>query len=207
MTNRTVRRYHSGLIAAVLLTSAIGGCGGGGTTNKAASYVDPPANAAAQQAADVSTPTASPETTTPSATPTPATVIKTVTETRAVAFGTRTVRDSALAKGKKKTRTAGRAGVRTLTYKVTVTDGRQTARTLVKSVVTREPVTKVVAVGTKAASSCDPNYSGACVPIAGDVDCAGGGGNGPAYVSGPVRVIGTDVYRLDRDGDGVACDS
>jgi resuscitation-promoting factor RpfB len=56
-------------------------------------------------------------------------------------------------------------------------------------------------------SGCDPNYSGPCVPIASDVDCAGGSGNGPAYVSGPVYVVGTDVYELDRDGDGVGCDS
>lgn len=56
-------------------------------------------------------------------------------------------------------------------------------------------------------SSCDSNYSGACVPVARDVDCSGGSGNGPAYVSGPVTVIGNDIYGLDRDGDGVACDS
>jgi hypothetical protein len=54
-------------------------------------------------------------------------------------------------------------------------------------------------------SGCDPNYSG-CVPIASDVDCAGGSGNGPAY-TGPVRVIGGDPYDLDRDGDGMACES
>lgn len=56
-----------------------------------------------------------------------------------------------------------------------------------------------------APSGCDPNYSG-CVPIASDVDCAGGSGNGPAYAEGPVDVIGTDIYDLDRDGDGVACE-
>ncbi len=54
-------------------------------------------------------------------------------------------------------------------------------------------------------SGCDSNYSG-CVPIDSDVDCAGGSGNGPSYVSGPVRVIGSDIYGLDRDGDGIACD-
>ena len=54
-------------------------------------------------------------------------------------------------------------------------------------------------------SECDPNYSG-CVPIASDVDCAGGSGNGPAYVKGPVRVIGQDIYRLDRDRDGIGCE-
>ena len=54
------------------------------------------------------------------------------------------------------------------------------------------------------APACDPNYEG-CVPIASDVDCAGGNGNGPAYVEGPVRVIGSDPYDLDDDGDGWGC--
>ncbi len=58
-----------------------------------------------------------------------------------------------------------------------------------------------------AASVCDPNYSGACVPIdRGDVDCAGGTGNGPEYVRGPVNVVGEDIYGLDADGDGVGCE-
>jgi len=60
------------------------------------------------------------------------------------------------------------------------------------------------ATQTYAQDSCDPNYEGACVPIASDVDCAGGSGNGSEYVRGPVCVVGTDVYELDRDGDGVA---
>jgi hypothetical protein len=55
------------------------------------------------------------------------------------------------------------------------------------------------------AGKCDPNYSG-CVPIASDVDCKGGSGNGPAYVSGPVQVIGSDIYKLDNDNDGVGCE-
>ncbi|MEW9872614.1 hypothetical protein [Arthrobacter sp. HS15c] len=57
-----------------------------------------------------------------------------------------------------------------------------------------------------APSGCDPNYAGPCVPIASDVDCAGGSGNGPAYVRGPVTVVGSDIYGLDRDGDGVGCE-
>lgn len=56
------------------------------------------------------------------------------------------------------------------------------------------------------AGACDPNYEGACVPVASDVDCAGGSGNGPEYVSGPVYVVGSDIYDLDRDGDGTGCD-
>ena len=62
------------------------------------------------------------------------------------------------------------------------------------------------AANAQPGSSCDPNYSGACVPVASDVDCAGGSGNGPAYVSGPVTVVGKDISGLDRDGNGVGCD-
>ena len=54
-------------------------------------------------------------------------------------------------------------------------------------------------------NGCDPNYTG-CVPIDSDVDCAGGSGNGPSYVDGPVEVIGSDIYGLDADGDGLGCE-
>jgi hypothetical protein len=57
----------------------------------------------------------------------------------------------------------------------------------------------------RSSHACDPNYSG-CVPVATDVDCAGGPGNGPEYVKGPIRVIGRDIYHLDGDGDGIACE-
>lgn len=53
-------------------------------------------------------------------------------------------------------------------------------------------------------SGCHPNYSG-CVPIASDVDCAGGSGDGPAY-TGKVKILGPDVYGLDRDDDGWGCE-
>lgn len=65
--------------------------------------------------------------------------------------------------------------------------------------------TNVESLKTQPTSSCDPNYSG-CVPIASDVDCADGSGDGPAYVRGPIRVIGHDKYGLDRDNDGWACE-
>jgi hypothetical protein len=74
----------------------------------------------------------------------------------------------------------------------------------------KQPAATTTKTTTKAAPTpsgggCDPNYSG-CVPIASDVDCAGGSGNGPAYLSGPVRVTGTDVYGLDADNDGLGCE-
>jgi hypothetical protein len=55
---------------------------------------------------------------------------------------------------------------------------------------------------------CDPNYKGRCLkPNVSDYDCAGGSGNGPYYVRGPVRVVGNDHYRLDSDRDGIGCES
>jgi hypothetical protein len=56
-------------------------------------------------------------------------------------------------------------------------------------------------------SDCTPGYS-PCIPPGGDVDCAGGSGNGPRYVNGPVAVDQTygDPYDLDRDRDGVGCE-
>jgi hypothetical protein len=64
------------------------------------------------------------------------------------------------------------------------------------------------ALGTPAApANCHPSYHGACLPLhAADVDCAGGGGSGPVFVRGPLKVVGPDVYRLDSDGDGIACE-
>ena len=46
-----------------------------------------------------------------------------------------------------------------------------------------------------------------CLTPGSDVDCAGGSGNGPRYVNGPVSVNGSDPYGLDTDGDGVGCES
>jgi hypothetical protein len=58
-----------------------------------------------------------------------------------------------------------------------------------------------------AQEGCTRNYT-PCVPDDPvDVDCAGGSGNGPSYVTGPVRVIGKDVYGLDADHNGVGCEA
>jgi hypothetical protein len=53
--------------------------------------------------------------------------------------------------------------------------------------------------------SCDPNYADACVPIASDVDCAGGRAAVHHRFDGVARVVGRDIYKLDGDGDGWAC--
>ncbi|MEU5876220.1 G5 domain-containing protein [Spirillospora sp. NPDC047279] len=130
-----------------------------------------------------------------------------VTETRPIPYRTTKVNDPALPAGTTKVSRRGARGVMTFTYEVALANGAETGRRLLRRTVTKAPVTRVISIGTKQARQCDPNYTGACVPIAGDVDCDGGSGNGPAYVQGPVRIVGSDIYDLDRDGDGIACDT
>jgi hypothetical protein len=55
-------------------------------------------------------------------------------------------------------------------------------------------------------SACTPGYS-RCLKPASDYDCAGGTGDGPRYVQGPIRVTGSDPYGLDADGNGVGCET
>lgn len=150
-----------------------------------------------------------------SATTAPQVTYKEVTETESVPFEKTTQPDSSRDVGTSAVTTAGVNGVRTKTYKLTMTDGKETDRVEVKNEVTTLPVNEVTSVGARQPyvapapapqSNCDSNYSSACVPVASDVDCGGGSGNGPAYFYGTATVVGTDIYDLDRDGDGIACE-
>jgi hypothetical protein len=144
--------------------------------------------------------------------------VGTETEEVLIPFDTVEQESSELNEGESERLVRGVDGVLTRTFEVEYSDGVETARTLVGEAVTAEPVEEVIAIGTyvpppepepepEPEPDCDPNYEGACVPIDSDVDCAGGTGDGPSYVQGPVRVIGADIYGLDHDNDGVGCES
>jgi hypothetical protein len=64
-----------------------------------------------------------------------------------------------------------------------------------------------VAPAPAPSGNCTPGYS-PCLPPASDYDCAGGDGDGPAY-TGTVSVDHAhgDPYDLDRDRNGVGCQS
>jgi len=57
-------------------------------------------------------------------------------------------------------------------------------------------------------ANCDPCYPDVCIPAgAADYDCAGGSGNGPNYIQGPVRVVcHPDPHGLDGNNDGWGCE-
>jgi hypothetical protein len=139
---------------------------------------------------------------------------KTVRVKKTIPFSQRIVRTSTLDKGVTMVDQKGQLGVQVRVLRLTLEDGVEVGRDLVNTVVKRQAVAQVKLVGTREkpkpkpqpASNCDSNYSGGCVPVATDVDCAGGSGDGPGYVQGPVTVVGEDVYDLNRDDDNIACD-
>lgn len=189
----------------------------GGAVNAATLAVRPAAEQGAPAAFAATTASPAASTPKPSPTPTHTPVITTRDEParEVVPFERASVDDSSMPQGQTAVTTVGQNGERTRTYRVTLTDGKETKRELVSDAVTVQPVTEVTSIGTyvepaapppaAAPSNCNPNYADACVPIASDVDCAGGKGNGPAYFDGVARVVGRDVYQLDGDGDGWAC--
>lgn len=141
---------------------------------------------------------------------------KSVIEVVSIPFQSTTQEDASLENGKTLVAVAGINGEKAVTYAVTYMDGVETARAQVSEHVTKPPINEIKKLGTKVkaptpkptprGNKCDPNYADVCVPVASDVDCRGGSGNGPAFVSGPLRVVGLDIYRLDRDGNGVGCE-
>jgi hypothetical protein len=50
-----------------------------------------------------------------------------------------------------------------------------------------------------AQSSCNPSYTGVCLPLTGDVDCSD-------ITARDFSSRGSDPFRLDGDGDGIACE-
>jgi hypothetical protein len=87
--------------------------------------------------------------------PVPVVETTTVTETEAIPFETDVIRDPSMPRRTHEVRTPGEQGERTYTYEVTTTDGQQTDKRLVSQAVTKDPVTRVIAVGTGRRDDCD----------------------------------------------------
>src|SRR5215207_7131369 len=196
-----------GVVAAVVVVVSGGvltGCGPEPSGESVSVRVDSPVPTAPQVPRTKVAPTPTKSSARPKQTPTvastPVVTHRLVMETRKIAFQQVTRKDPSLAEGRKVVTVQGVPGIKRLTFELTLTDGVQTGKRLVRQIVVRAPLAEVTSIGTKVesepAGNCDPNYTGGCVPIASDVDCSSGSGNGPAYVDGPVEVVGTDIYGL-----------
>lgn len=63
-----------------------------------------------------------------------------------------------------------------------------------------------VGVAMACSNGCATGGYNAPAYVSTDYDCAGGLGDGPYFVRGPIPVGGNDPYNLDRDGDGIGCE-
>lgn len=125
---------------------------------------------------------------------------ETETKTEVIPFETVTRNDSTLLEGTTQVITEGQNGVRTIVYTITLTDGKETSRAESSNAITMQPITKIIANGTKKKPACDSNYSGYCVPIVSyDLDCVDIGYN-------TVYVRSYDPHGFDGDNDGYGCE-
>lgn len=99
---------------------------------------------------------------------------RTVTATERVPFGTDRKKTATLAVGESKVVTPGKAGLRRAVYTVVLANGKEVGRTLQSATVVTAPVTQVLAVGTKPASSSGSgsggNVGGSGGNVGGSVD-------------------------------------
>jgi uncharacterized protein YabE (DUF348 family) len=93
---------------------------------------------------------------------------KQVSETQPIPFETKKVESNDLYKGVTKVQEDGAPGVRTITYTVTLADGEEEKRVKSGEKVTKQPVTKVVAVGTKERPAPKASSSGSAPAVSGD---------------------------------------
>lgn len=73
-------------------------------------------------------------------------------------------------------------------------------------------VTTTTTIAAVAGAVCNSAYTGTCLPVdtSVDVDCVGGTGNGPLFVQETNFTVvdaAVDPFDLDRDNDGIACES
>jgi hypothetical protein len=104
---------------------------------------------------------------------------KRITTTQTIAFTTQDQVDSKLDKGTTQVAQAGQNGVKTLTYKLAYTKGKQTAKTLISAITTTQPVTQIIDVGTYVAPAPAPTPAPAppatsassCHPLSDEGNC------------------------------------
>lgn len=179
-----ILKLKQNITAAVGIISLLGGCGAagvvGGAINNANSNADT-APAYVQQAPQVE--------------------VKTETRDTEIPFETTTTTDPSLEKGKNRVVTEGANGIQTTTYRVTYTDGVETARETISTEVTKQPVNKVIANGTYVSPQTTPQSScqnGTYVNSAGQTVCRPSSNN----TGGATAICGDGSYSYSQSRRG-----
>jgi hypothetical protein len=79
-------------------------------------------------------------------------------------------------------------------------------RVLVREMSTTDTAPTNVIDDVTSGPTCNPNYTGVCLPFDEDVDCLPGDGDGPWFIEKTVVVMGEDEFDLDDDDDGLGCE-
>jgi hypothetical protein len=82
---------------------------------------------------------------------------KQITQTEPLIFTTITNAVGTMPKGQEKIIQAGKNGTETLTFSVVYTDGQETSKTLLSEVVTVQPISQIVDMGTGAPADIPPH--------------------------------------------------
>jgi len=141
-----------------------------------------------------STPAPAPKPTpTPASNPTPVVKVKEEFKTEVIAFLTEEKKDEILLVGETEVEREGVNGERILKYRVALTDGKETGRELISNTVTKEPVSKIVKVGTRVYVSHDENMA-KYLPV------------GYSFGEGgwPFALSGSGIYKGDKLVAGIS---
>ncbi|MEH7381743.1 G5 domain-containing protein, partial [Bacillus sp. JJ1533] len=124
---------------------------------------------------------------------------KTTTATESIPFQTVTQNDANLEKGKTVVVQNGSNGTKTITYKETYTNGTLTSKDVVSSSVTKQPVNKIVKVGTKVVQAAPTKLSASQAH-----SILGGSGMSKAGNFYSLRDDFGEIIGVEVGGDGVS---
>lgn len=133
-------------------------------------------------------------------------VTKTETIKSLVPFTSSEKDDASLSKGQRRITTTGVNGEKTEIYEVTYVKGQETAKKLVKSEVTIQPINEIVNIGTYVAPTSSPAY---IAPMSNQSTSVYYANCSDARAAGVTPIYqGQPGYRseLDRDNDKMACE-
>ena len=85
-------------------------------------------------------------------------------ETEVIPYETKVIENDELDYGIENVQQEGSEGIREITYEITLTNGAETDRKLISDIVTKEPVKKIVEVGTKPVITTDTKVEDKVIP-------------------------------------------
>ena len=94
----------------------------------------------------------------------PTTVVEEETLTESIPYDTEVIKNDELDYGIENVKQEGSEGIREITYEVTKVNGEETERKVISDIVTKEPINKIVEVGTKPVITTDTQVENKVIP-------------------------------------------